>query len=162
MPADEFAAVKAVARRFGLDGAKGDRLWDALYEDGAGSPAPVPAGAATAVTEPAGGHGGEAAPGRVERDTAAARTLVTAALLAEVGRRLYEYENAITWNTGCLGCAAKLDQDYALTMRAEQAEATLAAIRSLCGEGAPAVAVDRIEAILGTQERSDEEGPDRG
>jgi Zn finger protein HypA/HybF involved in hydrogenase expression len=44
-----------------------------------------------------------------------------------------------------------------LARRADAAEAALAEIRSLCGEGAPAVAVDRIEAILGTQERTDEE-----
>jgi predicted Zn-ribbon and HTH transcriptional regulator len=69
------------------------------------------------------------------------------------------YENATTWGTSCPSCAAVLDSAAAERERAEQAEETLALIRSLCGEGAPAVAVDRIEAILGTQERSDEEAP---
>lgn len=98
-------------------------------------------------------------PGRVELDTAAARTLITPALLAELGRRLYEYENAITWNTSCLGCAAKMDQDYALTMRAEQAEERLAALRSVLLEGGQDAGTVRRRAltILGS-----EEGTDRG
>lgn len=42
-------------------------------------------------------------------------------------RRLAEHENAITWGTSCLGCAATLDRAYAETCRAERAEAELAA-----------------------------------
>jgi hypothetical protein len=71
---------------------------------------------------------GAAAANRVQRDTAAAKTLITGALLAELGRRLYEYENTITWNTSCTSCARTLDSAYAETVRREQAEAKLAAI----------------------------------
>lgn len=72
----------------------------------------------------------EPEPSRVQQDAATARTLLSGALLEEVARRVGEYENAITWNTSCLGCAEKLDRDYALTVRAEAAEAKLAEIRS--------------------------------
>jgi hypothetical protein len=41
------------------------------------------------------------------------------------------YENAITWNTSCLGCATLLDSCYDETCRREQAEAKLAAVRDL-------------------------------
>jgi len=71
----------------------------------------------------------EAAPGRVQGDTAKARTLITSALLAELGRRLNEYENAINWNTDCTRCAAALDSSYAETARREQAERKLAEVR---------------------------------
>jgi len=47
-------------------------------------------------------------------------------------RKLAEHENAITWDTTCLSCAAVLDRAYAETSRAEQAEAKLAAIREFC------------------------------
>lgn len=41
------------------------------------------------------------------------------------------YENAITWNTSCLGCATLLDSCYGETTRREQAEAKLAAVADL-------------------------------
>jgi predicted Zn-ribbon and HTH transcriptional regulator len=53
----------------------------------------------------------------------------------------------------------ELDRRIGEAVARAATEALLAALRSLCGEGAPAVAVDRIEAILGTQERTDEEAP---
>ena len=40
-------------------------------------------------------------------------------------RRLAEHENAITWDTTCLACAATLDRAYAETCRAERAEAAV-------------------------------------
>jgi hypothetical protein len=44
--------------------------------------------------------------------------------------KLAEYENAITWNTSCTSCARVLDSSYAETVRREQAEAKLAAVRA--------------------------------
>ena len=41
-------------------------------------------------------------------------------------RKLAEHENAITWDTTCLACAATLDRAYAETCRAERAEAAVA------------------------------------
>lgn len=41
------------------------------------------------------------------------------------------YENTITWNTTCHGCAGLLDASYAETRRAEQAEAAIARVREL-------------------------------
>jgi hypothetical protein len=38
-----------------------------------------------------------------------------------------EYENAVNWMTECTSCARLLDSCYAETIRAEQAEAKLAA-----------------------------------
>ena len=65
---------------------------------------------------------------RVAGDSRKARTLITSALLAELGRRVAEYENAIDWNTTCLSCPAVLDSSYAETARREAAEARLAAL----------------------------------
>jgi hypothetical protein len=39
-----------------------------------------------------------------------------------------EYENAVNWMTECTSCARLLDSCYAETIRAEQAEAKLAAL----------------------------------
>jgi hypothetical protein len=113
----------------------------------------------------------DAAPGRVERDTATARTLISGALLAELGRRVYEYENTITWNTDCTSCARVLDSAYAETMRREAAEAKLAEIRSVLLEGGQGDATARCRAIaiVGTGEVAQPEplsatctGPDCG
>ena len=97
--------------------------------------------------------------GRVERDTATARTLITGALLAELGRRLYEYENTITWNTTCLSCSAVLDSSVRETFRREQAEEKLTAIRDYCCERTDDYAdagtrqtVAGIRAIIGSGE----------
>ena len=96
--------------------------------------------------------------GRVERDTATARTLITGALLAELGRRLYEYENTITWNTTCLSCSAVLDSSVRETFRREQAEEKLTAIRDYCCERTDDYAdagtrqtVAGIRAIIGSE-----------
>ena len=85
--------------------------------------------------------------GRVEQDTATARTLITGALLAELGRRLGEYEDAITWNTTCISCARVLDSAYAETVRREQAEGKLAAVRSVLLEGGQDAATARRRAL---------------
>ena len=56
---------------------------------------------------------------------------------AEIGKlrtALAEYENAITWDTTCLNCAHLLDQCYAETRRAEQAEERGQRIRALADE----------------------------
>jgi hypothetical protein len=112
--------------------------------------------------------------GRVEQDTATAGTLITPALLAEIGRRLYEYENAIDWHTLCTSCAAVMGSAYAETMRAEKAEAErdeaqakLAGVRSVLLEGGQddATARRRALAITGTgqaHEASDEKGAGHG
>jgi hypothetical protein len=71
---------------------------------------------------------------RAERDAAAARDLITGALLAELGRRLYEYENAIEWHTSCTSCAAVLDSVTAERERAERAEKKLSAAKAVIGE----------------------------
>lgn len=42
---------------------------------------------------------------------------------------LAEHENAITWDTTCPNCAKLLDASYAETVRAEKAEAEVAAAR---------------------------------
>jgi hypothetical protein len=42
------------------------------------------------------------------------------------------YENAISWDTSCLACAGTLDSAYTETVRREQAEAKLAALRTRC------------------------------
>ena len=102
--------------------------------------------------------------GRVERDTATARTLITGALLAELGRRLYEYENAITWNTTCLSCSAVLDSSVRETFRREQAEEKLTAIRDYCCERTDDYAdagtrqtVAGIRAIIGSDKGDNRE-----
>ena len=122
------------------------------------SPAPVPASPAamsTGTLEPS------PVAGRVEQDTATAGTLITPALLAEIGRRLYEYENAIEWGTSCLSCARVLDSSVAETFRREEAEAErdeaqakLAGVRSVLLEGGQddATARRRALAITGTGE----------
>jgi hypothetical protein len=111
--------------------------------------------------------GSDAPVSRVEQDAATARTLIDGALLAELGRRLYDYGNAIEWNTSCTSCARVLDTSIAEYERAERAEAKLAAIEALARDArasapesvrTPSVAVVRILAIMG----SDEKGPDRG
>src|ERR1017187_6524901 len=151
------------------------------------SRAPVPAAPATAIVETL-----EALPaaGRVEQDTATAKTLITGALLSELGRRLYEYENAIDWNTSCTSCAAVPDSSVRERVRAEAAEAKvaaasriaikrlrqIAAIEALCRkpshveihtEGGNIIGADLVKAAdvlaiigTGTQDRSDEKGPD--
>ena len=102
--------------------------------------------------------------GRVERDTATARTLITGALLAELGRRLYEYENTITWNTTCLSCSAVLDSSVRETFRREQAEEKLTAIRDYCCERTDDYAdagtrqtVAGIRAIIGSDKGDNRE-----
>ena len=80
------------------------------------------------TADPAESPRGRTAP-RVEQDTATAKTLITGVLLAELGRRLYEYENAITWDTSCTRCAVILDSAYAEIVRREEAEAKLADAR---------------------------------
>lgn len=98
------------------------------------------------------------APGRAEQDTATARTLITPALLAELGRRIGEYENAIDWHTTCTSCAAVMDSAYAETMRREAAEAKLAALAAHCrghlelsGSCCPHLAQE-ILAVIGSEE----------
>ena len=71
----------------------------------------------------------EEVPPRVREDGEKARTLITSALVGEVGRRLYKYENMIGWNTTCTSCAAVLDSCIRETFRREQAEAKLAEVR---------------------------------
>jgi hypothetical protein len=131
--------------------------------------APVPAKPVDAATQALEGTPGA---GRVEQDAAQARTLISGALLGELGRRLYEYENAIVWDTSCLSCPAVLDRAAEETFRRERAEAKLAEIRILVEAGWPGrpaayasgYAIPRILAIIGsdTKGRSDEEGTDRG
>ena len=67
---------------------------------------------------------------RVREDAATARTLISAALLKEITRRVREYENMIDWHTSCTACARTLDSFYAETVRREAAEARLAAIEA--------------------------------
>jgi hypothetical protein len=52
------------------------------------------------------------------------------AIAAAVSR----YENAITWNVSCLGCAVILDGCYDETCHREQAEEKLAAVRALADQ----------------------------
>ena len=80
-----------------------------------------------------------AAPTRVEQDATTAKTLITPALLAEVGRRLYEYENTIDWHTSCTSCARVLDSATNERERAERAKALLERVLHLRmnGERAP-------------------------
>ena len=51
--------------------------------------------------------------------------------LAELRKRVADYENAIGWNVSCFRCANQLDRTYAADMRAEQAEAAVARAREL-------------------------------
>ena len=92
---------------------------------------------------------------RVEQDAATARTLIDGALLAELGRRLYDYGNAIEWNTSCTSCARVLDTSIAEYERAERAEAKLSAIAEAC-RAIPSPVAERLMAII------DGKGPDRG
>ena len=114
------------------------------------------------TADPAESPRGRTAP-RVEQDTATAKTLITGVLLAELGRRLYEYENAITWDTSCTRCAVILDSAYAEIVRREEAEAKLAAIEAhrptfryalACAlmDTAPGSAADAYRAALDTLE----------
>jgi hypothetical protein len=137
-----------------LDDGECDRLGAPIAEravetvvvvPGIASLVPVPAEPPAAATEPARGSW---------RELRAGVPLPPGALAAAKALRYGEPVDTYTWDyvaEAALLAAAPL-------IRAE-AEALLAALRSLCGEGAPAVAVDRIEAILGTQERTDEEAP---
>lgn len=40
-------------------------------------------------------------------------------LLPKLLNAYYEYENAITWNTSCLGCSGQFDQKYERDMQRE-------------------------------------------
>lgn len=52
------------------------------------------------------------------------------------------YENTITWHTTCHGCATLLDASYAETVRAEQAEAAIARVRTLAEQWATLAPAD--------------------
>lgn len=66
-------------------------------------------------------------------------------------------ENAVSWGTACTCCARILDAAYAETVRREQAEAKLAAIRSVLLEGGQdAGSVRRALAIIGSEEENGE------
>jgi hypothetical protein len=60
-----------------------------------------------------------------------------------------DYRNAITWDTTCLACSKVLDSAYAETVRAETAEARLAAVRALCDvDDGDVVTRAEIRAVL--------------
>lgn len=152
LPVPARKAAEAAYRNWHIGDEGEGRLHAALlaYERGRGSatePLTMPQDEFEAVRKVA---------GRVERDAATARTLISGALLAELGRRVYEYENTITWNTTCTSCAGVLDSAYAETMRREQAEAKLAALRSVLLEGGQDDASVRRRAItiIGTEEEA--------
>lgn len=63
-------------------------------------------------------------------DVAAAAAGAAGEELEELRRRVAEYEGAVTWETSCLSCARLLDSCYAETVRREQAEAELGAVRA--------------------------------
>ena len=94
---------------------------------------------------------------RVQEDAATARTLLSGALVEELGRRVGDYENAITWNTSCTSCARTMDRAYDETMRAEAAEAKVAALRTILLEGGQDNATVRRRALAITG--SDKEEP---
>jgi hypothetical protein len=96
----------------------------------------------------------DSTPTQVQEDAATARTLLSSALLDELARRVREYENAIVWNTTCLSCPAVLDSAARETFRREQAEATLAKLRSVLLEGGQddSAVRRRALAIVGSEE----------
>jgi hypothetical protein len=117
------------------------------------SPAPVPA-------EPGAARLTEAVPAgasRVEQDAAAARTLISGALLGELGRRLGELESALDWQTSCTSCARFLDVSAAETFRREAADAKLAELRSVLLEGGQEHGIVRRRAlgIIGSEGEAD-------
>jgi chromosome segregation ATPase len=68
--------------------------------------------------------------------------------LAALREKLASYDSAISWATSCTGCATLLDACTEERERAEQAEAKLAAIETLCGRVLADCAAAFIEPSL--------------
>lgn len=68
--------------------------------------------------------------------------------LERLRKQVAHYENAITWDTTCHGCAAHLDAAYAETVRAGQAEATVARVAAFRDYLATATADTETGALL--------------
>ena len=179
-PADEFAAVKAVARTFGAVAAKPcgcgpDQPCDAHAEkDPPAAPPTAPgkphARAGTDEREPL---------GRLVHETRLAfnakqdkpfgllsweeRHPSQQELDKRIGHAVANYalaENAATYGISCTSCAARLDRASAERERAERAEARLAAIAEHCrghlrlpGSCCPHLA-EEILAVIGSEEEA--------
>jgi len=71
---------------------------------------------------------------------------------------LSELENSLTWHTTCLNCASLLDRSYDDYVRAEKAEARLAAIREFA-EKCGYITHDQVEGVLGARAALRDTGP---
>ena len=82
--------------------------------------------------------------------TAAVKDLTVRAETAEA--RVADYENGISWNVTCTGCAKLLDRCYDETVRAEKAESALRQALGWVDSGQYWKAREIIKAALGDTE----------